>query len=297
MIFILWRVGWMATVMYVPSLAVNAASGGQVDLTTMTIIVGVLVTLYTMLGGIQAVIWNDVIQFCIMFGGLAATVAICWFSVPGGLGEIWSVSASAGLLNPWLPLTDPAVSGVVASVVSFFQQPMNAIALLVALIVGRAAQYTSDLYNRVWLGADLRGASRSPDEERSQVRVSRILTLFFGALGTVLVCNVSRIGPLIEINAKVVNAFTGPLCGIFLLAMFSRRARSEGVLIAGAAGAWAAYYVAYESRLGFMWPSTFGLVATLAAGMLVAVVWPARSDDARADLTWRAVMNRPGVAR
>ena len=24
-----------------------------------------------MLGGIQAVIWNDVIQFCIMFGGLA----------------------------------------------------------------------------------------------------------------------------------------------------------------------------------------------------------------------------------
>ena len=40
----------------------------------MTIVVGVLVTLYTMLGGIQAVIWNDVVQFCIMFGGLAATV-------------------------------------------------------------------------------------------------------------------------------------------------------------------------------------------------------------------------------
>ena len=50
--------------------------GGQVDLNTMTIVVGVLVTIYTMLGGIQAVIWNDVIQFCIMFGGLAATVAI-----------------------------------------------------------------------------------------------------------------------------------------------------------------------------------------------------------------------------
>jgi Na+/proline symporter len=54
MIFILWRVGWMATAMYVPSLAINAATGGQVDLNTMTIIIGVLVTLYTMLGGIQA---------------------------------------------------------------------------------------------------------------------------------------------------------------------------------------------------------------------------------------------------
>ena len=81
----------MATAMYVPSLAINAATGGQVDLNTMTIIVGVLVTLYTMLGGIQAVIWNDVVQFCIMFGGLAATVAIVWSSVPGGMGEIWSV--------------------------------------------------------------------------------------------------------------------------------------------------------------------------------------------------------------
>ena len=41
LIFILWRVGWMATAMYVPSLAINAATGGQVDLNTMTIVVGV----------------------------------------------------------------------------------------------------------------------------------------------------------------------------------------------------------------------------------------------------------------
>jgi Na+/proline symporter len=43
-IFLLWRLGWMATAMYVPSLAINAATGGQVDLNTMTVIVGVLVT-------------------------------------------------------------------------------------------------------------------------------------------------------------------------------------------------------------------------------------------------------------
>ena len=42
-IFILWRLGWMATAMYVPSLAINAASGGQVDLNSVTILVGVVV--------------------------------------------------------------------------------------------------------------------------------------------------------------------------------------------------------------------------------------------------------------
>jgi SSS family transporter len=393
-IFILWRLGWMATAMYVPSLAINAATGGQVDLITMTIIVGVVVTSYTMLGGIEAVIWNDVIQFCIMFGGLAATVVIVWWSVPGGFGEIWSASAEAGKLRVWVPLTDPSATGVFAQINSFFHQPMNVIALLVALVVGRMAQYTSDqvmvqrlqstrslqearqafvvnaagdalwmvglsfvgfalfayfqhrplpvemqtdklvpyfmslafpagavglviaaimaaslssidsainscssvavvdLYNRVWKGRDVRPGEQAAAEEAEQVLVSRIATVLFGAAGTALACNVSRIGSLLEINAKVVNAFTGPLFGIFLLAMFVARARSGVAWIAGVAGAATAYYVAYHSSIGFMWPSTFGLVSTLATGLVLALVWPAAVDDPRRALTWHGVMAR-----
>src|SRR6266849_3458706 len=56
-IFIVWRLGWMATAIYVPCLAINAAAQGRADVTTMIVVLGVLVTLYTMLGGIQAVIW------------------------------------------------------------------------------------------------------------------------------------------------------------------------------------------------------------------------------------------------
>ncbi len=392
-IFLLWRLGWMATAMYVPSLAINAATGGQVDLVTMTIVVGVLVTMYTMLGGIQAVIWNDVIQFCIMFGGLGATVAIVWWSVPGGFGEIFNVAHAAGKMDFWPPLVEPGTTGLVAQVRSFFEQPMTVVTLLVALIVGRMAQYTSDqvmvqrlqttrslkearhafivnaagdalwmlglsfvglalfayfqhhilppefqtdkllpyfmsvafpagavglviaaimaaslssidsainscssvavvdFYNRVWNGKDVRPGDHSDD--RAQVRASRIATVVFGSLGTLLACNVSRIGTLLEINAKVVNAFTGPLFGIFLLAMFSARTRSEGVLAAGVAGAVAAYYVAYHSVVGFMWPSTFGLVATLLVGGLLATVWPAVAGTKGHELTWAVVMKRP----
>ena len=87
-IFIVWRLGWMATAIYVPCLAIDAATGGKVDLRAMIFVLGLLVTLYTMLGGIQAVIWNDVIQFCIMFGGLGATVWIALSNVPGGMSEI-----------------------------------------------------------------------------------------------------------------------------------------------------------------------------------------------------------------
>ena len=393
-IFILWRLGWMATAMYVPSLAVNAASGGDVDLNTMTIVVGVLVTAYTTLGGIQAVIWNDVVQFCIMFGGLGATVAIVWSSVPGGFGEIFGVAASAGKMNFWPPLVDPAAAGLAAQVQSFFAQPMTVVALLVALIVGRMAQYTSDqvmvqrlqttrsikearqafivnaagdalwmyglcfvglalfayfqhhplppefqtdklvpyfmslafpagavglvvaaimaaslssidsainscssvavvdLYNRVWQGKDTSRREPASSEDRAQVLASRVATVLFGVTGTVLACNVSRIGSLLEINNKVVNAFTGPLFGIFILAMFSARATSAAVLTGGVAGALAAYVVAYHTAIGFLWPSTFGLAATLLVGYLLTIVSPAPASAKGRELTWHRVMAR-----
>ena len=128
------------------------------------------------------------------------------------------------------------------------------------------------------------------------VIAGRIATLIVGAIGTTAACNVAAIGSLLEINAKVVNAFTGPLFGIFLLAMFSRRAGSAAVLTAGVAGSLTAYYVAYHSAIGFMWPSTFGLAATLVVGAALAMVMPMPADDARRALTWRAVMNRPNLS-
>ena len=141
-IFIVWRLGWMATAIYVPCLAINAATGGRADLTTMILVLGALVTVYTMLGGIQAVIWNDVIQFVIMFGGLAATVWISLTSVPGGLSEIFSAASQAGKMSFAAPLA--AGSGALDRIRLFFEQPINVTAILCAIVFGRMAGYTSD---------------------------------------------------------------------------------------------------------------------------------------------------------
>lgn len=59
-IFVLWRFGWMATALYVPSLAISVATGGRISVTVMAVTLGTVVTLYTMMGGIRAVVWNDV---------------------------------------------------------------------------------------------------------------------------------------------------------------------------------------------------------------------------------------------
>ena len=389
-IFIIWRLGWMATAIYVPCLAINAATNGSADLTTMIVVLGALVTLYTMLGGVQAVIWNDVMQFCIMFGGLAATVWIALSSVPGGLSEIWTAASQAGKTSLAAPLSLAAGAGLFDHVPAYFQQPINVTAILCAIVFGRMAGYTSDqvmvqrfqttrsladskrafvinavgdalwmfglsfvglallayfthhpapadlapdkilpyfmatvfppgaiglviaailaaslssidsainsctsvlvidIYGRFVAGAD----SRAVDERR-QVIVSRAATLLFGAVGTALATNVSRIGTLLEIANKLVNAFAGPLFGIYLLAMFSRRAESYATLAAGVVGTATSYFVAYHTSIGFMWPSTFGLVATVLTGSILSLVLPARPTPEALRLTWWHVMQQP----
>jgi hypothetical protein len=55
-----------------------------------------------------------------------------------------------------------------------------------------------------------------------------------------------------------------------------------------------AYYVAYHSGIGFMWPSTFGLAATLISGAVLSIVWPSDPADRGRSLTWWTVMEQGG---
>src|SRR4051812_21093510 len=52
LIFLLWRIGWMATAIYVPCLMLSTISGGMLSTWALVIVLGFVVTLYTMLGGI-----------------------------------------------------------------------------------------------------------------------------------------------------------------------------------------------------------------------------------------------------
>jgi SSS family solute:Na+ symporter len=146
-----------------------------------------------------------------------------------------------------------------------------------------------DFYNRLWLRRQT-GHELSSAEQRHEVVVSRGATVAFGAAGTLLATNVSRIGSLLEIANKLINAFTGPLFGIYLLAMFSRRATATPTLVAGIVGSLTSYYVAYHTPIGFMWPSTFGLAATLIVGAGMTLVSGSRPTPEALRLTWREVV-------
>jgi SSS family transporter len=117
-LFIFARMGWLGTVIYAPALALSAATGFDLHITILA--VGLLGTLYTVLGGIEAVIWTDVVQFVVMMGGAVWVAAALIAQVDGGVGGIMTTAAESGHLAvyDWRPSLTEMTVGVV--VVSYF---------------------------------------------------------------------------------------------------------------------------------------------------------------------------------
>lgn len=72
--FILFQLGRIGIVLLLPALAISIVSG--IPVTSSILLMGVLCVLYTAFGGIEAVIWTDVIQVVVLLGG--SLVAVFW---------------------------------------------------------------------------------------------------------------------------------------------------------------------------------------------------------------------------
>ncbi|MEZ6044789.1 MAG: sodium:solute symporter [Planctomycetaceae bacterium] len=64
------------------------------DMSTIVIVIGILVTLYTILGGIEAVIWTDVVQSVVLTGGALLCIGLIIFDMPEGLGQIFEIASN-----------------------------------------------------------------------------------------------------------------------------------------------------------------------------------------------------------
>lgn len=72
---------------------------------TVILVVGTLVTLYTLLGGIEAVVWTDVIQSVVLLGGAIVALIILLTGMPEGPGQIFAIAQEHGKmsLGSWGP--------------------------------------------------------------------------------------------------------------------------------------------------------------------------------------------------
>ncbi len=352
-IFVLWRVLWMGTAIYVPSLVLHTVTGFALIETILA--VGVVATLYTVVGGMRAVIWTDVAQFFVLFCG---SILALWVvsSVVGGLPAIW-VAAEAGgrtrvldwSLDPTVRITTwgALASGLVGHlgtygtdqvsvqrylsarslkvmqrsflvnmgggfplglmmisiglglyafyhlnpgqlpaeiqgdrVFPYFiatQMPMGLRGIMIAAILAAAMSsidsglnsvataIMNDFFKRFgWSLGWVPGLVRVGGS--LELAFSRLLTLGLGILVTVLACYVGRLGSIVEIAATIVDSFTGPMLGVFLLGMLTRKTEPKGAFAGLLLGTLVTAYFIFFSKVSFLWYAPIGMCTTLVLG-------------------------------
>jgi SSS family transporter len=91
--FIILQAGRLAIVLFLPALALAAVSGLNVYLCIL--LMGILTTIYTMEGGIEAVVWTDVAQVVVLLGGALVALALLIHGVDGGLSQVITMGRAA----------------------------------------------------------------------------------------------------------------------------------------------------------------------------------------------------------
>ena len=87
--FVLFHLGRMAIVLFLPAIALSTVTG--IDVYACILVMGILCTIYTVLGGIEAVIWTDLLQVIVLMGGAFISLVIIATNVDGGWGGIISI--------------------------------------------------------------------------------------------------------------------------------------------------------------------------------------------------------------
>ncbi len=133
-IFLIQRAAHMAIAIYAVALALQQIVGWPVG--ACILIVGALTTLYTVLGGMKAVLWTDVMQFFVLVGSIFVMAGVVLWAFQGDVMKIWNVAAEAGHTKLFTFSSDIRDSQ--------FWKEMTVWGLFLGLIVSQVGAYGSD---------------------------------------------------------------------------------------------------------------------------------------------------------
>jgi SSS family solute:Na+ symporter len=88
--YLLAQLARIGTMLYLVALALAPLTGW--DIRVIILVTGALVTVYTLLGGIEAVIWTDVAQSIVLIAGAVLCAAILLMDMPEGPGQLFRIA-------------------------------------------------------------------------------------------------------------------------------------------------------------------------------------------------------------
>jgi SSS family solute:Na+ symporter len=99
-LFVLLRLGWMSMVVYAASMALSMVVGDLTwlrgpDLYWWIVVIGLVAAVYTAIGGIQAVIWVDVLQCILLLAGVLLTIGYVVAVDGTGPMQWWQIASES----------------------------------------------------------------------------------------------------------------------------------------------------------------------------------------------------------
>jgi SSS family solute:Na+ symporter len=88
--YLLTQLARMGTIMYLLALALAPLTGWSIP--WLIVATGLVVVVYTLFGGMEAVIWTDVVQSIVFIGGALACVAVLLFEMPQGPRQFFDIA-------------------------------------------------------------------------------------------------------------------------------------------------------------------------------------------------------------
>jgi solute:Na+ symporter, SSS family len=164
------------------------------------------------------------------------------------------------LILPYFVLTQ--LGGWLAGLViaSIFAASM---AVMSAGINALTTATTVDFYKRL---------IRPSCSDGESVLAGRIGTIFWGGAATIGALYVGRLGPIVNAFNMVNSFFCGPILGIFLLGIFTRRTRGSAAVAGAVAGLISVWLVAHETQIAFFYYAIVGTSVTFGAGWLLSLL-------------------------
>lgn len=100
--FIVYQVGRMSIIMYLPSIALAEVTNLSPIL--LTILMGIIALIYSYTGGIKAVLWTDFIQGIILISGVVLLLIFLVVDIEGGFTPVFEALGNNKFLAPDEPI-------------------------------------------------------------------------------------------------------------------------------------------------------------------------------------------------
>src|SRR5207247_5239850 len=110
------------------------------------------------------------------------------------------------------------------------------------------------------------------------VLAGRLGTVGWGATATIAALFADRLGPIINAFNMINSFLGGPILGIFLLGMLTRRTRGNSAIGGAAVGAACVSLLAWKTHVAFFYYAIVGTMATFVFGWLFGHVPPTRDE-------------------